>query len=569
MRVRSEVSPQDRWNVEALYPTASEWEEAFQKITLPHAQLDSFKGTFVKGAETLRLFLDLFFECDRAISRLYTYAYLRHDENLTDDANKKNFERILKLCFDFRQEFSWVEPEILALPDQKLKDYLHSEELKPYCVYLKKIVRLKSHTLSEKEEELMALCATPLGTSGKAFSAFNNADLKFGKVTDSKGEELPLSHGTYSLYLRSFDRTLRKAAFQATHRQYLHFENTLTELLNGHVQRHLFEAKARGYSSCLEAALFPYNIDVSVYHSLIATVRKNLPVLHRYVHLRKKVLNLSELHLFDFYVPLVKEVEFSMSYEEAANVVIDSVGALGKEYQQDLRKGFLEERWVDRYENTGKRSGAYSGGCYDSYPYILMNFNGSINDVRTLAHEAGHSMHSLLSKRHQPYVYADYPIFVAEVASTFNEELLTLFRQTMFAEFELFIHECAEKGIPITPTLLKEQYRKLNADYFGPEVVIDEEIEVEPLRIPHFYSNFYVYQYATGICAALALAQGVKKKGEEARKKYLAFLASGSTLDSLDLLQLAGVDMRSSEPIQQALDYFNDLVVSLESLKNT
>jgi len=596
MKKRIETLAEDRWNVEALYPNLNKWDEEYKKSSAHWDKLLSFKGTFTKNPTTLRAFFDLFFETDRIVSKLYTYAHLRHDEDIGDDENKKNFEKILKLYFDFREKFSWVEPEILSLNPEKIEEYLNSEELKPYKIYLKKIVRMKPHVLSEKEEELLALSANPLEAVRKAFGAFNNVDLKLGSVKDSQGKEMPLTHGTYGLYLRSFDRDLRENAFKAMHQSYLNVENTLTELLSGHVERHVFEAKVRKYDSCLHAALFPFNIDPSVYLSLIATVRKNLPTLHRYVDLRKKVMRVDELHLYDLYVPLVSEIDFSMKFDEAAKCVAESVELLGEGYQKNLSKGFFEQRWVDRYENFGKRSGAYSSSCYDGYPYILMNYNGSFNDVRTLAHEAGHSMHTLLSKTHQPYVYSDYPIFVAEVASTFNEELLThfllkhkkskeeraylinqkiddirttLFRQTMFAEFELFLHSCAEKGIPITARLIKEQYRKLNQDYFGPGIIIDEEIDVEPLRIPHFYSNFYVYQYATGIAAAIALSKKLIHEGETAKKSYIQFLSSGSTLDPLDLLLMAGVDMKKSEPIQNALDHFKELVDEFSVLVKT
>ena len=483
-------------------------------------------------------------------------------------------------------ETSWIEPAILTLSPE----YLKAKELESFHVYLEKIVRLKPHTLEAPMEELLAVTGKALETAYRSFSAFNNADLKFPKIANEKGQLQELTHGSYSVYLRGKDRTLRENAFKTMHQSFLSYENTLCELINGQVQAHLAGMRARGYSSCLEAALFPHQIDTKVYHALIEAVRSRLGSLHDYLALRKKVMGLDELHLYDLNVPLVSEVDLSMPYSSAEDLVIASVAPLGKQYQADLEKGLKQGRWVDRYENVAKRSGAYSSGCYDSMPYILMNYHSTFSDVKTLAHEAGHSMHSLMSNRHQPYHYAQYPIFVAEVASTFNEELLlrylatqtsdqakrcylinqeieglrnTLFRQTMFAEFELAIHEWAEQGIPLTPALLKQTYRKLNQDYFGKEVVLDNEIEGEWARIPHFYYNFYVYQYATGISAAHALFQQVVKEGKGAQERYLKFLSSGSSRYPIDLLADAGVDMRQKKTVELAIDHFDALVEEL------
>jgi oligoendopeptidase F len=383
---------------------------------------------------------------------------------------------------------------------------------------------------------------------------------------------------------------LRKTAFINLHKAYEAHANTLCELIQGQVQSHLYNAKARKFDSCLDAALFPHQIDKAVYENLIASVRKHLPLMHQYVALRKKALNLSEIHVYDLQVPLVEELNSHLNYEEARQAVVASVAPLGKEYQSSLKKGLLEERWFDVYENMRKRSGAYSSGCYDSMPYILMNYNGTLNDVLTLAHEAGHSMHSLLSRRNQPYIYSQYPIFVAEVASTFNEQLLlkflkekakskkdiayltnyqiegirgTIFRQTMFAEFELQLHKWAEEGTTLTPTLLKQYYVQLNRDYYGPEMALDPELEIEWARIPHFYYNFYVYQYATGLSAALALFQKAMASNES-RGKYLEFLSSGGSRFPLDLLERAGVDMRSTAPVDAALSYFKTLIDDLK-----
>lgn len=595
---RAEVAQEDKWNVESLYKDFLSWSDVFKK-ELPEGnkirwpELAAYRGKLGDNPETLKKALDLLFSIDRKISNLYTYAHLRHDEDITHNDHKTGYNKILGVAHDFQQESSWIEPEILELPDEKIKEYLNSPVLAEYRFHLDKLVRVKKHMLPKEQEELLALSGKALQGTHKAFSAMNDADFKFGKVKDSSGQEHELTHGLYGIYTRSQDRVLRENTFKKHHEKFEEYENTLTELLNGTVQSHVFVAKAKKYDSSLDAALFPKNIDTKVYHSLIEAVNSRLNAHHRYIKLRQKVLNIGPLHLYDMHVPLTKNLDIRMSYKEGEDACIASVAPLGTEYQNALRKGFKEHRWVDRYENQNKRSGAYSSGCYDSQPYILMNYKELLRDVFTLAHEAGHSMHSLLSHQTQPYQYGDYPIFLAEVASTFNEDLLTrymlkhaktneekiflinqkiedirgtLFRQTMFAEFELMIHQFAEQNIPLTPTLLKDEYRKLCVKYFGPDVVIDKEADIEWARIPHFYYNFYVYQYATGISAALALAERVVNGGVNEREAYLNFLKSGSSKYPIDILQGAGVDMRTPKPVIAAIDKFENLVSELEKL---
>ena len=594
---RSSVAAKDKWNVESLYKNPAAWEKEFKAVAeanknAPFALINKFKGKLKKDAKTLKNALDLILELSRKVHTLYTYAHLRHDEDITDDANKKNYIQITNLLYQMQAETAWFEPEILEIPTKDFKALLKSPELKDYKFYLEKIERVKKHTLSADKEELIALTSKAMATPSKAFSAINDADFHFGTILDSKGKAHELTQSTYSLYLKDQDRDLRKNAFERMLGQYAQYENTMCELISGNVQAHYYNAKVRNYKSCLEASLYPKNIDTEVYHSLISAVNDNIDVLHRYVRLRQKILNIGPLHLYDMYVPITKDLDISLTYEEAENAVIESVAPLGDEYQSILRKGLLKDRWVDRFPNAGKRSGAYSSGCFDSMPYILMNFKGMLRDTFTLAHEAGHSMHSYMSHKHQPYQYSDYPIFLAEVASTFNEDLLmrhlkaraktneekiylvnqqiediraTLFRQTMFAEFELFIHDMAEKNVPITPKLLKDQSSRLNALYFGP-AVIDPLIEVEWARIPHFYYNFYVYQYATGISAALALSERVNNGGKKEREDYLSFLKSGSSRYPIETLKKAGVDMRSSAPVEAAINKFKSLVEELDSL---
>ena len=591
---RDEVPIKDRWNVEALYGNPEQWKEELKVAkggeTAPKwPELVKYKGQLHDPKAAAKLF-DTYLSLQRRLEKLHTYAHLRHDEDLGNDHFKGDFGLISTLIHEFSLETSWIEPEFLSLKEEQFQKLLADSTLGPYRFHLEKMGRLRPHTLSEEKEELMALSGKSLDTAYRAFGALNNADLVFKAAIDSQGKEFPLTTGSYLSYLREKDRVLRKTAFENLHRGYEAYANTLCELIQGQVQSHLFVARARKFGSCLEAALFPNQIDKAVYENLIASVRGRLPLMHQYVALRKKAMKLDEIHAYDLYVPLVEEVETKMGYDEARDAVIASVAPLGEKYQSLLKKGLQEERWVDVYENTRKRSGAYSSGCYDSMPYILMNYHGTLNDVLTLAHEAGHSMHSLLSRLHQPYIYSQYSIFVAEVASTFNEQLLlrhlkkeaksekekaflinyqiegiraTIHRQAMFAEFELQLHKWAEEGVPLTPGLLKKYYGQLNRDYYGPDLVIDPELEIEWARIPHFYYNFYVYQYATGLSAAISLFDQ-SMKSDLAKNQYLQFLSSGASKFPIDLLKGAGVDMRKPDVVNSALDHFEKL---LEELK--
>lgn len=595
---RKDVAVGDQWNVNSFYPNFESWQKEFETTAnegaTPHwPQLNQFKGKLGQDAQTLKQGLDLCLSLERKLHHLYTYAHLRHDEDITNETYKKAYSRTSAILNDFQQETAWFEPELLAIPDQKMSALLASDTLKPYRFYIEKIIRIKPHMLPPEQEELLALAGRPLQSVHRAFSAINDADFKFGVVRDSSGKEHELTHGLYGLYVRDQDRELRKNAFLSLHGKFEAYENTLCELINGQVQAHLFNAKARKYPSCVDAALFPKNIDTSVYHSLIEAVHQEIDALHRYVDLRKKSLGVGQLHLYDMQVPLAAQVEIKIPYHEAEDLIVESVAPLGADYQNILRKGLKSDRWVDRYENKNKRSGAYSSGSYDSMPYILMNYKELLRDTCTLAHEAGHSMHSYLTHKNQPYQYGNYSIFLAEVASTFNEDLLlrmlinrakskeekiylitqkiddirgTLFRQTMFAEFELYIHQLAEKNIPITPQQLKEKYRSLNEFYYGKEVILDKESDAEWARIPHFYYNYYVFQYATGISAALALAARVLEGGATEREDYLRFLKGGSSKYPIEMLSAAGVDMRTPAPVKAAIQKFRVLTGELKQL---
>lgn len=594
---RKEITLENAWDLTPLYADIDAWEKEVQSV-VPRSsspffpQIASFQTSLCDSPETLKNGLDVLFSIERQLRKLYTWAHLKHDEDLKETVYKSAYERIDAYYHIFAEETSWIEPEILSLNYETLQGYVTDPTLSDYHFFLEKLFRLKPHTLAPPLEKLLASAEQPLGTPHKTFSAINDADFRFPKVKNSQGKELELTHGTYGLYLRDPDRELRRNAFLALHEKYQEFENTMASLLAGQVQKHVFYAKTKNYSSALEAALYPKNIDVKTYETLIEAVHENIHELHKYMKVRKRLLGVPEMHMWDLYVPLVPSFTKKYSFDEARELVIASTEPLGSPYQQIIEKGLKQERWVDRYENQNKRSGAYSSGCYDSHPYILMNFRGLLNDVFTLAHEGGHSMHSFLSRTHQPYQYADYSIFVAEVASTFNEELLmqlmlnkasskqekafllnqkiediraTLFRQTMFAEFELTIHKLQEANVPLTPELLKQEFLRLNQFYFGPDVVIDPEIAIEWARIPHFYYNFYVFQYATGISAALSLADQVRSS-KEARDRYLGFLQAGSSDFPLEILKKAGIDMRSRKPVEDTIQKFSHYVDEFEKL---
>lgn len=592
---RNEIAECDRWNVEALYPNITDWRKAFQ-TEAPQTKprwpgIAAFQGKLGESAATLKSALETIASIDRSLSKLATYTHLRHDEDIADPEKKAAHQEAMSALNEFRQETAWFEPELLALPEEVQQKYLKDAQLTSWRFHLEKIFRMKPHTLPAEQEFLIALSGKALATAYKAFNSLTDADFKFGKVEDSQGKPHELTHAGFPMLLRSHDTKLRENSFKTYLKKYQEHSNTLCDLLSGQIESHVFNARARKFSTALEAALYPLNIPLSVYHSLIEAVHEKIGSLHRYLKIRSKVLNIKPLHMYDLVMPLTKEFDMKVPYAEAESLVVEACAPLGPDYQNALKKGLLTDRWVDRYENLNKRSGAYSSGCFDSMPYILMNYKEIIRDLFTLSHEAGHSMHSYYSKATQPYQYSDYSIFVAEVASTFNEELLlqmmlkrasskeeriflitqklddirgTLFRQTQFAEFELLVHSYAEKNIPLTPETISAEYLKLNQFYYGKEIADDPEIAVEWARIPHFYYNYYVYQYATGISAALSLAEKVTQGGEKERNAYLSFLKAGSSLYPIDALKLAGVDMTTSAPVKQAIERFDRLLDALE-----
>ena len=592
-KIRNQVNLLDTWDLSPVYPSLQAWKQDLDEENKnSYASLFStFKEKPSFSASDIQKLYDLFFSLERRLRKLHTYAHLLQDEQIDNEESKVAMQQIASRYHTFIEETSFIEPKILLHSEEELSSFCKDPLLQSYLVLMQRLVRMKKHTLSPEQEALVAMASKSMETPHKAFSSLTDADFYFADVEDSKGKKYPLTNATYAIYLRSPDQALRKNAYNAMFDTYSSFQNTLCDLLQGTVEGHLFYARAHKFTSCLEAALYPNNIPVSVYTNLIQTVRSHVDVLHRYVRLKKQFLQLDTMYPYDLYVPLTEKSDRTYTYEEATQLTLSAVSPLGKNYTDTLEKGLIKERWVDKYENKGKRSGAYSSGCYDTYPYILLNYTSLLRDVFTLAHEAGHSMHSMYSKS-QPYHLADYPIFVAEVASTCNEELLsekllhnfrssprekasilnekledlraTLFRQTLFAEFELFIHTLAEQHIPITPAVLNEKFKELNRFYYGEELEIPENFGIEWARIPHFYYNFYVYQYATGVSAATALAQKILHGTPQDVEAYIAFLRSGGSQFPIDTLKAAGVDMSSAKPIEETIEYFSSLLDQFE-----
>ena len=591
---REMISKKDRWNIEEMYPSIEKWRKELKEINESDKLklLQDYKGKLNESSSNVKSVLDTYFDLSRRLEKLAVFAHLYLDEDLSNDEAKEAYGLGQFAFYNLIEQSSWIEPELLQMPKEKLDEYINDDNLSDYKFYLEKLSRMKSHTLSIKEEELLARVDQTFQSPYKSFSTLENADLSFENITDSSGKSLELTHGKYSSYMREPDRTLRKNAYETYHKKFKDFENTFCELLQGQIKNHDFIAKTRKFNSCLEAALYPNQIDVSVYQNLIKAVRNNIKTLHKFVSFKKKVLKLDKLAPYDIYAPLIANQNFKMDLEKAKQTVIDSVAPLGQEYQNIVKKGILQDRWVDYLETKKKRSGAYSSGCYDSMPYILMNYYESLNDLNTLAHEAGHSMHSYLSNHNLPYHYSQYPIFVAEVASTFNEQLLhgylfdtfkdknqkayliadaldriqaTFFRQTLFAEFELKIHEMVESQTPLTPALLKQIYHQLYLDYYGSDMELDSLIDVEWSRVPHFYYNFYVYQYATGISAAVYLYD-LCQKDKNNCQQYLKFLKSGGSRYPLDLLKQAGVDLTKPDAVKALISHFDHLIDQLSDI---
>lgn len=591
---RSEIPVEFTWNLETIYPTDADWEADFQRLTSMLPQVASFKGRLAESGQGLLQALRTHDEAAQILGRLYVYAQMRQHQDTANSAYQALADRISTLANDFAAATAYMAPELLAIPEDRLQQLLREEPgLAVYRHYLDEIMRQRPHVLSAEMEALLAQAGEIAEAPERIYSLFTNADLKLPTVRDERDEEVRVTLANYiSRFMLNRDRRVRRDAWEAMHGTFNAYRNTFGASLSGSVKRDIFFARAHHYSSALESALFPNNIPVSVYDTLVETVHRNLPALQRYLALRKRALGLDELHMYDLYVPIVPDVEYKVPYEQARQAVTAALAPLGDRYVSVVRDAFTQ-RWIDVFENEGKRSGAYSGGAYGTYPFMLLNYQDDLNDMFTLAHEMGHSVHSHFTRATQPYVYGDYSIFVAEVASTLNEALLTdyllkttqdralrlyiinhflegfratLYRQTLFAEFERDIHARAESGEALTPELLCDIYKRLNDVYYAPTAVVDDLISIEWARIPHFYSSFYVYQYATGISAATALARRILEEGQPAVDRYLRFLSSGSSDYSINLLREAGVDMSTPEPVQQALDTFAAYVQEMERL---
>ena len=590
---RSKVNPADCWDLSSLFPSGEDWDAAFAKWEKGLKKYEPFQGTLASDAKTLAKCLRFHFDCDRKGERLGVYAFLRTAEDATDDASQTRFGRFMNAASRAGELASFIRPEIMSIPKAKMNAFLEEKSLAPYRRFLKDLLRLRPYTLGKKEERLLALQAEMSQAAGQIFHKLNDADLKFGTVKDEEGNRIEVSHAGFSSLLNSSKRSVRKNAFFTHYEQYEAHKHTLAASLNASIQRDVYYAKARGYGSAIEAALFPDAIPLAVYDNLIEAVDRHLPSVHAYYELRRKAMRLKDIHHYDTYVPILSQFRRKRTWEKAVGDVIEALSPLGSEYLEALTGG-LRGRWCDRYENRGKQSGAFSCGSFDGDPYILMNYKEDVLDhVFTLAHEAGHSMHSYYSSKTQPYADYDYVIFVAEVASTFNEQLLhcylldraesdderaylinrqidairgTLVRQTMFAQFEKETHALCEAGEPLTLERFRGVYGDLLGRYFGPKFAVDEELSLECFRIPHFYRAFYVYKYATGISAAIALSRRVLEGGKRELDDYLRFLKGGCSKEPLDLLRDAGIDMEKPEPVETALEYFGELVESLDGL---
>ncbi|WP_096189379.1 oligoendopeptidase F [Evansella halocellulosilytica] len=590
---RDEVPKELTWDLEDIYETDDDWEKEFQEIKEMLPKLQQYKGSLGNSADTLYEALQYQDDISKKLGKLYTYAHMRYDQDTTNSFYQGLDDRASQLLSQVTNAASFVTPELLSISEETIANFLKDHEgLKLYEHMLAQLNNKRPHVLSEKEEALMAQVSEVTSNPSNTFGMLNNADMKFPKVKDENGDETEVTHGRYLRFLESKERRVREEAFKAVYETYGKFKNTFSSTVSGNVKNNLFNANIRNYESARQAALSKNHIPEVVYDQLVDTVNDHLHLLHRYVSLRKKVLDVDELHMYDLYTPLIKDVDMKVTYEEAKELVKKGVEPLGEDYVSIVEEGF-NNRWVDVEENVGKRSGAYSSGAYGTNPYILMNWQDNVNNLFTLTHEFGHSVHSYYTRKTQPFPYANYSIFVAEVASTCNEALLndyllkvtddkqkrlyllnhflegfrgTVFRQTMFAEFEQMMHEKAAGGEPLTPDLLSEMYYELNKKYFGDDIVIDKEIALEWARIPHFYYNFYVYQYATGYSAATALAKQILNEGQLAVDRYLDFLKAGSSDYPIEVLKKAGVDMTSSEPIKQALSVFEETLDELESL---
>ncbi len=590
---REKIEAKYKWKLEDIYASDAQWEDDFKKVRGMSGSIASYRGRLAGDMKVLLECLKLSEEMMALNDKIFVYARMRRDENNAQSKYQALTDRAMALGTEVYASVSFMVPEILSIDEALLKKSIDEVEgLVIYRQYIDELLRQKQHILSDKEEELLALSAEIAEAPSDIFTMFNNADIKFGYIKDENGEEVEVTKGRYIKFLESRDRRVREDAFRTLYGSYSAMINTLAASLNSNIKKNKFYSTVRKYDSSRSASLDSDNVPTSVYDNLIDTVNRNLPLLHRYLKLRKKALKLEQLHMYDLYVPIVEEPPKQIGYEDALEMVKKGLAPMGGRYLEELENAF-KSGWIDVFENQGKTSGAYSWGTHLTHPYVLLNYQGTINDVFTIAHEMGHALHSFYTNKTQPYIYSEYKIFVAEVASTVNESLLiryllsvtpdrrerayllnhyleefrgTLFRQTMFAEFEKITHSMIESGEALTAQEFCRIYRELNEKYFGSEVVIDDEIALEWARIPHFYSSFYVYKYATGISAAVSLSQQILKEGEPAVSRYTEFLKSGGSDYPLELLKKAGVDLTRPEPVEDAMKTFESILDELERL---
>lgn len=590
---RSEVDPQYTWATTDLFSSDEAWEAEIPRLQEMIGKLKGFQGKLGESGENLLAFFQLQDDFNAAADPFGGYAFYKKDEDTRNPVYQKMHGQMLNLLLEAEEAVAFATPEILGISDETLRGFYQDvPALEHYRLALDRVRHQKEHTLSKAEEELLAAAGKLGQIPGETYNLLNDADLVFPDAVDSEGNAHPVTHGTFIPLMQSSDRTLRKGAFQSLYGTFEKFQNTFASTISGQMKQLQFFANARKYPSALHAALDETEVPVEIYHNLIAAIRQNFPAMHRYIRLRKKLLGVDELHYYDIYAPMVADQDKEVTFTEAKEIAVKALKPLGEEYGKILREGF-DNRWIDVYENQGKRSGAYSSGVYGNHPFVLLNYTDTLDDLFTLVHEMGHALHSYLSCREQSVTYAYYKIFVAEVASTCNESLLmqyllgktqdkkeraylinhfleqfrtTLYRQTMFAEFELWCSQETQKGNPLTAQSLCEKYGELNREYYGEDICPDPEIALEWARIPHFYRNFYVYQYATGFSCAIALSQRILKEGEPAVKDYLRFLSGGCSADPVSLLKGAGVDMSTPAPVNDALELFGKLVEEMEEL---
>lgn len=588
---RSEVQPENSWQLEDLFPSQKDWDTAYEELKKLKNKAADYEGKLNTPANVKAVFA-LEDDLSLQIERLYVYAHLNHDQDTTNPTYQALVQKAKKLSVEVSEALSFITPEILALPEQELDNYINDLQLADYKFTLQEIKREKAHVLSKTEEALLAQVGNLSQAPQHIFGMINNADMKFPKIKDEHGKEVELTHGSYIQFLENPNREVRQRAFKAIYETYGKQKNTIAATLSANINKNMFYSRVRKYPSVLEMSLYGDNIPKEVYTNLIDTIHESLPLLQRYLKLRKKLLGVDELHMYDLFAPLVEEYKWDITYDEAKAMLLEGLKPLGENYLHVLREG-LNNRWIDVYENEGKRTGAYSWGAYGTHPYVLLNHKNNLNSMFTLAHEMGHALHSYFSDENLKYRDAQYTIFLAEVASTTNEALLmdyllkkstdpkqklylltyyadqfrtTVFRQTMFAEFEKLIHERAEAGESLTPQELSKIYYDLNVKYHGQEMTIDQDIEMEWARIPHFYTSFYVYKYATGFSAATSFSKQILEEGQPAVDRYLGFLQSGGSDYSINILKKAGVDMSSPEPIREAMSVFEQLVEQMENL---